>query len=243
MTRQHDKFARAKMRAQLKSSCKTCGCAASTCNCNFKKPVTTSPLTSDCVVVNSVVCSKTVQKVAEVTLPLALFAAGLTVEDIIGVRVDPNLTGATVNARLINDKVVNIGLIPATITITALGIEVPLLTTSIPFQAHTDCPGACPEDLLQEGPLQVEGIFVQPGVPVLGLGGLTLVEGILIKIILRTNITVTRQLIKNQHGELCDANPNRCTVIGTPPTFVFPAPPNGGLLGGGGGGGFPTPAP
>lgn len=241
MTRNHQKFAKGRMMAQHKSSCKNCGCVVSSCNCNFKKPVTTSPLTSDCVTVNSVICSKSVQKVAEVTLPLALFAGGLTVADIIGVRVDPNVEAATVNARLINDKVVNIGLIPATITITALGIEVPLLTTSIPFQSHTDCPGACPEDLLQEGPLQVEGIFVQPGVPVLGLGGLTLVEGILIKIILRTNITVTRQLIKNQHGELCDANPNRCTVTGTPPTIVFPAPPNGGLLGGGGG--VPTPTP
>lgn len=81
----------------------------------------------------------------------------------------------------------------------------------------------------------MEGIFVQPGVPILGAGGLTLVEGILIKIILRTTITVTRQLIQDKNGNLCDTNSNRCATTATPPTFVFPAPPNGGLFGTGGG--------
>ncbi|WP_140321958.1 hypothetical protein [Oceanobacillus rekensis] len=171
-----------------------------------------------------------VQKVAETTLPLGLFPGLLDVDDIVSINVVPNLGAITQNARVIRDKVVNIGLIPATITVTILGVDLPVtITTSLPFQEHTDCPGACPEDMLFETPLEVEGIFTQPGVPVVDVGGLALVEGILVKIILRTNITVTRQLIQDEHGNLCDANPNRCDAQTTPPSFVLPAPTTPGF--------------
>ncbi|SFK03705.1 hypothetical protein SAMN04487936_106249 [Halobacillus dabanensis] len=211
----------------------------STCNCNNEaagpKP---AHLTNDCVLVNSLVGSKTVQKVAETTLPISLFEGLVDLEDIVSINVVPNLDAITQNARIIRDKVVNIGLIPATITITIAGIDLPVtLNTTIPFQEHTDFPGACPEDTLQETPLEVEGIFTQPGVPVVDVAGLTLVEGILFKIVLRTTITVTRPVIQDRFGQVCDVNPNRCDTSTTAPSFTLPTPENGGLLGGGGGGG------
>ncbi|MED3647840.1 hypothetical protein P4475_13715 [Halalkalibacterium halodurans] len=220
--------------------CTSCGCHDSVCDCHFKAPVRKeAPLTSDCIVVDSLVCSKTVQKVAEITFPLDLIApAGITIADIISINVVPDLNGITQNSRIIQDKVVNIGLIPATITVTVLGVDLPLtLTTSLPFQEHTDCPGACPEDRLHETPLEVEGIFTQPGVPVLGVAGLELVEGILVKVILRTTITVTRPIVVDKEGHKCDLVQHRCQPLTTPPTVTFPAPPNGN----GNGVGGPTP--
>lgn len=210
-----------------------------TCNCNTEPMAPkTAHLTNDCVVVNSLVGTKSVQKVAEITLPLTAFDGLGVLEDIVSINVVPNVNAITQNARIIKDKVVNIGLIPATITITIAGIELPVtLNTSIPFQEHTDFPGACPEDTLQESPLEVEGIFTQPGVPVLtGPLGVDLVTGILFKVILRTTITVTRPVIKDSLGHVCDVNPDRCNPTSTPPSFTLPAPSNGGLLGGGGGG-------
>lgn len=204
----------------------------STCSCDIKVPVRkTTSLDSDCVLLNSLVGSKTVQKVAETTLPITLFTGLTVLEDIVSISVVPNLNEITQNARVIKDKVVNIGLIPATITISILGVDLPaIVNTTIPFQEHTDFPGACPQDTLQETPLEVEGIFNQPGVPVVDVAGVTLVEGILIKIVLRTTITVTRPVIQDGMGNICDVDPNRCLTPTTPPTFTFPPPANGGLL-------------
>lgn len=215
-----------------KTPCKTCGSHDSDCECNFKGPMRkTEPLVSDCTLVNSVVCSKMVQKVAETTFPFTSFTPaippGTPLSDILSVNVVPNLAGIVNNGRIIRDKVVNIGLIPATISVTIAGIALPsVLTTSLPFQAHTDCPGACPEDTLIETPLEVEGIFTQPGVPIITVAGLVALTGILVKIILRTTITVTRPLIVDANGIVCDVNDRRCAPT-TTPIFTFPAPPTG----------------
>ncbi|MFU0790403.1 hypothetical protein JNUCC74_03085 [Cerasibacillus sp. JNUCC 74] len=207
--------------------CKDDCCKRGTCKCNFKKQeLKETKLNSDCFVVNSLVGAKSVQKVAERFFELAdLGIADL--DDIISITVTPNLAGITQNARIIKDKVVNIGLVPATITISVVGVALPItLTTSIPFQAHTDFPGACPQDLLQESPLEVEGIFTQE-VPGIEIGGVVTLAGILVKVVLRTTITVTRPVIKDAEGHFCDVDPNRCETLGTPPSFNFPAPPNG----------------
>ncbi|MBM7675810.1 hypothetical protein [Gracilibacillus alcaliphilus] len=150
--------------------------------------------------------------------------------DILSITVTPDLDGITRNARIIEDKVVNMGLIPATVSISVLNIDLPItFTTSIPFQAHTDFPGACPQDMLQETPFEIEGIFTQQ-VPGLDVAGVVTLSGILIKVILRTTITVTRSVIKDAEGNLCDVDPNRCKTQGTPPSFNFPAPSNGGTI-------------
>ncbi|WP_163579998.1 hypothetical protein [Gracilibacillus saliphilus] len=206
---------------------------AAGCECNVKKPaLEPAKLTNDCVVVNSLVGTKTVQKVAEVTLPITAFAGLGVLDDLVSVNLTPNVDAVTQNARVIKDKVVNIGLLPVTITVSILGIELPVtLDTTIPFQEHTDFPGACPQDIVQETPLEVEGTFIQPGVPVIGAAGIELVEGILFKVVLRTTITVTRPVIQDSQGNICDVNPNRCDDTNGPPSFTLPAPPNGGLLG------------
>ncbi|MEY8191808.1 hypothetical protein AB4X15_19390 [Peribacillus simplex] len=220
--------------SKFKKPCKVCKSHdESACNCNFKAPTRqlAAPLNSDCVLVNSVVGSKSVQKVAETTLPFTAFTpaipAGSTIRSVV---VTPNLAGVTRNTTIIRDKVVNIGLIPVTITVTytAPGTTTPLLTatlsTSLPFQEHTDFPGACPEDAVVEPPLVVEGIFAQPGVPVIGTTGLVTTNAILVKIVLRTTITVTRQVIVDSHGGICDVNERRCETTTTPTTNTLPAP-------------------
>jgi hypothetical protein len=220
-------------KCEHKKSCESCGHDdKSVCDCNFK-PVRrlTSPLNSDCVLVNSVVGSKMVQKVAEITLPVTTFG-GVDLADILTISVVPNLAGITHNVTVIRDKVVNIGLIPATITVTLAGVALPvIITTSIPFQEHTDFPGACPEDTVTESPFVIEGVFTQPGVPVISALGVVTLTGILIKVVLRTTITVTRPVIMDPHGGICDVNDRRCDTSTTPPIFNLPAPPTGGLLG------------
>ncbi|WP_208590854.1 hypothetical protein [Gracilibacillus suaedae] len=207
---------------------------AAGCECNVKKPaLQPAQLTNDCVVVNSLVGTKSVQKVAELTLPITAFAGLDVLEDLVSVQLVPNINEVTQNARVLRDKVVNIGLLPVTITVTIAGVEAPVtLDTTIPFQEHTDFPGACPEDTLQETPLEVEGIFTQPGVPIVtGPVVGDLVTGILFKVVLRTNITVTRPVIQDAHGNVCDVNPNRCDNLGNAPSFTLPAPEgNGGII-------------
>ncbi|MFE4707430.1 hypothetical protein [Peribacillus simplex] len=217
-------------RFEHKNPCKSCGSSDSACQCDFKAPARelAVPLNSDCVLVNSVVGSKTVQKVAEATFPFTAFVipAGSTINNVVVV---PNLAGITRNTTIIRDKVVNIGLIQVTIsvTFTAPGSTTPVtntLSTNLPFQEHTDFPGACPEDAVIESPFVVEGIFAQPGVPVIGTTGLVTTDAILVKIVLRTTITVTRQVIVDSHGGICDVNDRRCETSTTPSTNTLPAP-------------------
>ncbi|MGE6610968.1 hypothetical protein ACQKFG_10660 [Peribacillus sp. NPDC076916] len=220
--------------SKFKKPCKVCKSHdESACNCNFKAAARqlAAPLNSDCVLVNSVVGSKSVQKVAEATLPFTAFTPAIPAgSTIVSVAVVPNLAGVTRNTTIIRDKVVNIGLIPVAITVTytAPGTTTPVLTatlsTSLPFQEHTDFPGACPEDMVVEPPLVVEGIFAQPGVPVIGTTGLVSTNAILVKIVLRTTITVTRQVIVDSHGGICDVNERRCETTTTPTTNTLPAP-------------------
>ncbi|WP_411954207.1 hypothetical protein ACKXGF_13460 [Alkalibacillus sp. S2W] len=203
------------------------------CNCNVENPAyQPAKLTNDCTVVNSLLGTKTVQKVAELTLPVTAFSGLGVLDNLVSVNLTPNLNEITQNVRVIKDKVVNIGLLPATISVSILDVDLPVtLNTTLPFQEHTDFPGICPQDNVQETPLEVEGIFTQPGVPVIDAAGIELVDGILFKVILRTTITATRPVIRDAQGNVCDVNPNRCEIVGNPPSFNLPAPTNGGLLG------------
>ncbi|MDM5281962.1 hypothetical protein [Peribacillus frigoritolerans] len=220
-------------RFENKNPCKSCGSCDSACKCDFKAPARqlAAPLNSDCVLVNSVVGSKTVQKVAEATFPFTAFTPAIPAgSTIVSVVVVPNLAGVVRNTTIIRDKVVNIGLIPVSITVTFLapGTTTPataVLSTTLPFQEHTDFPGACPEDAVIESPFVVEGIFAQPGVPVIGTTGLVTTNAILVKIVLRTTITVTRQVIVDSHGGICDVNDRRCESSTTPSTNTLPSAP------------------
>ncbi|MBT2618619.1 MULTISPECIES: hypothetical protein [unclassified Bacillus (in: firmicutes)] len=222
-----------KSRIEQESPCKTCGSCDSACKCDFKAAARelASPLNSDCVLVNSVVGSKAVQKAAEATFPFTAFTPAIPAgSTIVSVSVLPNLAGVTRNTTIIRDKVVNIGLIPVTITVTFLapGSTTPAtatLTTSLPFQEHTDFPGACPEDTVVEPPLVVEGIFAQAGTPFVSGTGVITTDAILVKVVLRTTITVIRPVIVDSHGGICDVNERRCETTNTPTTNFFNTAP------------------
>ncbi|MED3984288.1 hypothetical protein P4646_09580 [Peribacillus simplex] len=214
-----------KSKHEHKNSCDSCGHHdKSSCDCNFRRIKEVVKLNSDCIVVNSVVCSKMVQKVAELPFALTAFSADIpATATILSVTVTPNLAAIVHNVRVIRDKVVNIGFIPVTVSVvfTATPGGTPATVTAtanLPFQEHTDCPGACPEDTVTESPFIVEGTFAQPGIT---LGLEELVPGILIKVILRTNLTVTRPVIVDKHGGLCDVNDRRCDLPTNPPTFTL----------------------
>ena len=56
------------------------------------------------------------------------------------------------------------------------------------------------------------------------LRDLLLPNASLVKIVLRTTITVTRQVIEDSHRGICDVNERRCETTATPPTRTLPAP-------------------
>ena len=225
--RRHDMFGSSMQNRMHKKSCSVCH-EKNGCSCKVKEPTfKPAKLSTDCAVINALVGSKTVQKVAEITLPATAFGVA-DLDDIISIGVVPNLGAVTQNARIIEDKVVNIGLLPVTLTVTATGAAPVTITTALPFQEHTDFPGACPQDTLNESPLEVEGIFTQPGVPVVtGPAAGDLVLGILFKVVLRTTITVTRPVIVDGKGNVCDLNPNRCDNPLTTPAVINLPGPNG----------------
>jgi hypothetical protein len=236
-------------------SCKSCGHHDSDCKCK-SQPVRqhkTAPL-SDCVLLNSVVCSKKIQKVAELAVPATvLFGFGTltitpaliaTVLAAVSITVTPNLAGIVINRRVIRDKVINMGFVPVTVTVTLLpgaalptGVTIitPAPTFSLPFQEHSDCPGACPEDTVIETPFELEATFAQPGASVFAVvaGAGVFVTGIVLKAIFRTTLTVTRQVIVDGHGNVCDVEDRRCETPTVAPNFSLPSlpPGTGGLLG------------
>ncbi|MDQ0217140.1 hypothetical protein ELQ35_08580 [Peribacillus cavernae] len=165
-------------------------------------------LTSDCFVVNSLVCSREVQKVAELTIPavtlgdIVVIGPGGVITPLITLQ--PDLSGLVSNVLLVRGKIINTGYLPANIVIA--GVATPL-QINLPFQQETECPGACPEDTVTETPFQIEAIVVQ-GIEALGIS----VASVRFKVVLRTSITVTRPVIaKLPNIELVqDANSNRC---------------------------------
>lgn len=200
--------------------CDRCG-SMDRCRCRNMRQYPEQDMQHD-ILVNKVVCSRQVQKVAEATIPLSALGIVLTPgEPIPLINLTPDLAGIVQNSAILRDEVVNTGYVPATITVA--GIPTPI-TVSLPFQQHTPCPGACPEDILTEAPLEVEGIIIQP-VPLAVVGGVVGVASALFKVVLRTTITVTRPMLgKLNHKDLsslCDVNHHRCENE-TPRTIRFP---------------------
>lgn len=166
-------------------------------------------LRTDCIVVDSLICSKKLQKVAELVIPAA------TLGDIIDIgpggiitpliTLEPDLSGIVSQMTVVEDTIINTGYLPANITI--LGISTPL-QVNLPFQEETSCPGTCPEDRVEETPFKIDAVVTQ-GIEALGVG----VANITFKVILSTNLTVSRPIIvKDQNMQIVqDVNPNRCS--------------------------------
>lgn len=197
--------------------------------------------------VDKVICSKEVQKVAEFALPAAIgpipggggggVLSGL-VDTILGllgdilptgaagsvvnVRVAPNFNAIRQEVTVIKDKIINLGTIPANLELVSAG---GLVLASIPiqifFQEHTDCPGACPGDTVVETRPVVEAVLNQP---LIGTApdGSTFINLLLFKAVVRTHLTVTKQVIKSKDGSCCDTNEHRCEPTGVPGVINFP---------------------
>jgi len=179
--------------------------------------------------VDKVICSKDVQKVAEFALPVAIgplgagsglltdildLIAGL-VPGLVNVRVTPNLNAIQQEVTVVKDKIINLGTIPATLDVEIVTLPLLRIPIQIFFQEHTDCPGVCPGDTVVETRPVAEAVLNQPLIGTTP-DGATFINLLLFKAVVRTHLTVTRQVIKSKDGSTCDANPHRCDPTGTP---------------------------
>lgn len=190
---------------------KNCNCQADPCyECEqFETEKCPPKLSTDCVVVESLVCSKKVYKVAEIAVPIP------TLGDIISIgpggvitpliSLTPDIQNIIAQTTVVKDMVINTGYLPANVTI--LGVATPL-QINIPFQQETICPGVCPEDTVKESPFKIEAKVTQ-GIEALGVT----VGSILFKVVLSTNLTVTRpvitkasnlKVVKDVHEDRCE---------------------------------------
>lgn len=191
-----------------------CRCHEQVCyECEQYRPIKRPPaLLTDCVVVESLICSKRVNNIAELAVPIP------TLGDIIDIgpggvitppiTLTPNIDGVVSQATIVKDMVVITGYLPANVTI--LGIETPI-ELNLPFQSETVCPGICPEDTVNISPFRIEASVTQ-GIEALGVS----VANILFKVVMSTNITVTRPIVSkaNDLKVVRDVNEDRCQVRG-----------------------------
>lgn len=170
-------------------------------------------LISDCIVVDSLLCSQKANIVAELSVPIP------TLGDIIDIgpggvispliTLTPDINHIVSQTTVVKDMVVITGYLPANITI--LGIETPL-QISIPFQEEINCPGLCPDDRVMITPFKIESVITQ-GIEAIGVS----VANILFKVLLSTTVTATRPVIvKNSRMKVVsDLNEDRCETSGT----------------------------
>lgn len=189
---------------------KKCRCKKRDCyECNYYETKKFSPqLATDCVVVNSLICSKKIHKIAELSIPIP------TLGDIISigpggiisplVTLTPDLNGIVTQVTVVDDMVINTGFLPANITV--LGLPLPI-QINLPFQQETVCAGVCPEDTINESPYKIEAVVTQ-GIEALGVS----VANILFKVVLSTNLTVTRPVVTKSSNlkVVKDVNGDRC---------------------------------
>ncbi|WP_227938075.1 hypothetical protein [Alkalihalobacillus deserti] len=187
--------------------------------CPKEQPKMAQP-SVECLKVLSVICTKSVQKVAELRVPTAELGIGddvdLTLISFSNVTANPN--GIVMRGTLIDGKVVNSGFVPVTATLNVAGIDDPivdeLISLNLPFQAETECPGACVGDDLQETVPVIEAVLepvITPGITVAGTASLATIT---FKVIIRTQITVSREkLVQAGVTVLGDINPDRCTTL------------------------------
>ncbi|WP_404449368.1 hypothetical protein LG307_07145 [Sutcliffiella horikoshii] len=205
----------------------------------------------EAILVNKVICSKSVQKTAEFALPFAigplgatgvggitpaalagllntLFGITVAVEEIlaglVSVRVRPVFNEIESEITVVKDKIINLGFVPAFLEVRILGSAVPLLSLPIRiyFQEHTDCPGVCPGDTVTETPYVVEATLDQELIQI--ENGNLVLNLLLFKAILRTTITATRPTLVDPYDHDCvrDVNEHRCDPNETPRTINFP---------------------
>ncbi|MEC2073650.1 hypothetical protein [Alkalihalophilus marmarensis] len=170
----------------------------------------------ECLKVNSVICTKSVQKVAELDLPILDLLPDVTDLSLISFsNITANPNGIVMRGTLIDGKVVNSGYVPITVTINVAGVPVLQgVSFNLPFQAETECPGACVGDDLQETVPVIEAVIPPVITPVIPVGDIVSIGTITFKVIIRTQITVSREkLVQAGVTVLGDINPDRCTTL------------------------------
>ncbi|UOE57354.1 hypothetical protein LIT38_10365 [Bacillus sp. CMF12] len=168
----------------------------------------------ECLKVLSVICTKNVQKVAELSVPAAdLGITDLSLISFSNINADPN--GIVMRGTLIEGKVINSGYVPITANLNIVGVELPItLSLNLPFQVETECPGACPGDDLQETVPVIEAVLQPVITPGITVGDVAALGFITFKVIIRTQITVSREkLVQAGVTVLGDINPDRCTTL------------------------------
>ncbi len=168
----------------------------------------------ECLKVLSVICSKRVQKVAEARLDLLdLGIPAGTDPDLLtfDVTADPN--NIVMRGTLLEGKVVNSGYVPVSVIISVAGVALPAVSLNLPFQAETECPGACPGDDLQETRPIIEGVLEPVFTPVISIGDALTLGTLTFKVIIRTQITVSREkLVEASVKVIGDINEDRCVT-------------------------------
>ncbi|MCM3735299.1 hypothetical protein M3215_05575 [Bacillus cytotoxicus] len=127
-----------------------------------------------------------------------------------------NPNGIVMRGTLIEGKVINSGFVPITATINIVGVPTPInVSLNLPFQEETECPGACPGDDLQEATPIIEAVLEPVLTPTINaVGTIVAVSTITFKVIIRTQITVSREkLVQAGVTVLGDINSDRCTTL------------------------------
>lgn len=167
-------------------------------------------LSTDCIVVDSLVCSQTVPLVAEYYTPLTVLGDLVTIGPggIISpiVTLTPDVDNIVYKITVFKNLIVLTGYLPANITI--FGIELPI-SISIRFQKEINCPGVCPQDDVTVSPFKLKGTVAQ-GIEPYGV----VVGGIMFKAILSTKVTATRPVIVKERNlrVVSDVNEDRCEM-------------------------------
>lgn len=142
-----------------------------------------------------VVHKQVVNEFGDLTIPLA----GVNAADIGLVQVT-NIVAGTPEITVMEalpGKIVNIGFVPVTLTITVLDIiDLVGITVNVPFQAVIETPGVLPGDNIQKHDIQVLGVIDTP-VTLFEIvdGVLEVTVGLQLKVVVELCLVVAREEI------------------------------------------------
>lgn len=148
-------------------------------------------LSTDCIIVESYICSRRVNNIAELAVPVEALEGLVEVEagGIITppVTITPNINQLVSQTTVVKDMVVITGYLPVNLNISGEEASIEL---NLPFQSETKCKGICPEDRVTVTPFKIEASVAQG----IEEGGIT-EANILLKVVMSTTITVTRPIV------------------------------------------------
>lgn len=141
----------------------------------------------------NVLCREEVQEFGDLAIPAP---AGVELDVTTGqlnVQVDLELVGPPQirTIEVLPDKVINMGVVPVRLVVAGV-VVIQLL--EIPFQGVVECRGARPGDNVQKHDVRVLGTTISP-VQVLAVDGVTLTLNLLLKVVIRLCLVVSREAI------------------------------------------------